>query len=189
MIAYIKGVITQINIDSLLIENNNVGYEVFFARPENVSLNQEIKLFTYHKVSEDEESLYGFMTESQLKFFKQLLSVKGIGAKSAMNIFSKVNIENLIEAISNNDVDFLQSISGIGAKSAAQIILDLSGKLSVGKDIENSLTLSSLFDSLKSLGYKNNEINTIIQKLSDINEKSESEILKEALQLLAKNRG
>jgi Holliday junction DNA helicase RuvA len=189
MIAYIKGIITQINIDSLIIENHNIGYEVFFARPESVSLNQEIQLFTYHKLAEDESSLYGFSKAADLRFFKQLLSVKGIGAKSAMIILAKVNIDRLMSAIAASDIDFLKSISGVGNKSASQIILDLQGKLTVSNENIDVTVLSSLQDSLRSLGYRPAEIAGITEHLVDVEGQSEAEILKQALQLLAKRRG
>jgi len=188
MIAYIKGTVVHINIDSLIIENNDIGYEVFFARPERVNVNQEIKLFTYHKVAEEEDSLYGFENQSDLNFFKQLLSVKGIGAKSAMNIFAQVNIQQLITAISTNDIDFLRNISGIGPKSAAQILLDLAGKLALSENTSKSLAISSLSDSLRSLGYKSQEIAVITGQLADIDDLDEAEVLRQALQLLAKRR-
>jgi len=189
MIAYLKGNIVQINLESLIVENNGIGYEVFFARPETVSLNQDIQLFTYHRIAEDDQSLFGFTKQSELSFFKQLVSVKGIGAKSAMNIFAKVNIDNLISAITMGNIDFLKSINGVGNKSAAQIILDLQGKLAISKSSESSLVVSGLQDSLRSLGYRSAEIAAITEQLIDIEGKSEPEVLKQALQLLAKNRG
>ncbi len=189
MIAYIKGKVVKINIDSLIIENNNIGYEVFFARPENVSLDQEIQLFTYQKIAEDEQSLYGFTRPADLSFFKQLVSVKGIGAKSAMNIFAKVNVDSLIAAINDSNVDFLRSISGIGAKSAAQIILDLQGKLALSPNSETSLAFSTLQDSLRSLGYKAGEIAALSEQLKDVRDLDETQLLKKALQLLASKRG
>ena len=189
MIAYIKGKVTQINLDCLIVECGGIGYQIFFAHPENVSLEQEIQLHTYHKVAEDEQSLYGFDKPYELNFFKQLIAVKGIGAKSAMNILAKVNIDSLITAIGSGNIDFLRSIGGIGAKSAAQIILDLQGKLTFSDNSENALTYSVLQDSLRSLGYKAAEIAGITEALTDIADKSETEILKEALQLLAKQRG
>jgi len=189
MIAYIKGTISQINLDSLVIDNNGIGYEVFFSRPEKVTLNQEIMLHTYHKVAEEDQSLYGFEKISELRFFKQLLSVKGIGAKSAMNILSQVNIDTLITAIAQNNLDYLKTISGIGNKSASQIILDLQGKLTLAVDSENSLAVGFLQDSLRSLGYKNSEINAIVNELADKEGWEEAELLKQALQLLAKKRG
>jgi Holliday junction DNA helicase RuvA len=188
MIAYIRGKVVQINIDSLIVETRDIGYEIFFARPERVSIDQEIKLYTYHKLSEDEDSLYGFESHNDLNFFKQLLSVKGIGAKSAMNIFGQVNVQQLMEAIIANDIDFLRHISGIGPKSAAQILLDLSGKLAITENTAKSLVISSLHDSLQSLGYRSQEIAVITGQLADIEDLDEAEVLKQALQLLAKRR-
>ncbi len=189
MIAYIKGLVTNISLNSIIIENNGIGYEVFFSRPEKVSLNQEILIYTYQKVAEDELSLYGFLSREDLTFFSKLLSVKGIGAKSAINILSKTNLNSLVNAIESGDQNYLKTINGIGAKSAGQIVLDLKGKLDFVSENTNNLVFENLSESLRYLGYKTNEIQAITKQLSDYQNEKEEFILKKALQLLAARRG
>lgn len=189
MIAYIKGTITNIELDKIILENNDIGYEIYFSRPERVNVGDNITVYTYQRVAEDDLSLFGFLDKRNLEFFIKLLSVKGIGAKSANNIIANSNLDTLVNAINSDDISYLKTINGIGNKSASQIILDLKGKLAVDKKELSIPVFDSLKESLKYLGYKNAEINSIITQLSEYSEESEEFVLKKALQLLASKRG
>ena len=90
MIAYIKGKVVQVNLDSLIVENAGIGYEVFFARPETITLNQDIHLYTYHKVAEDEQSLFGFLKLSEFN---------GAVAGLYDNNFSHTNFASFPDAV------------------------------------------------------------------------------------------
>lgn len=189
MIAYIKGRITGIELDKIVVENNGIGYEIYFSRPEQVNINDDVLVYTFQRVAEDDLSLYGFLDKKNLEFFIKLLSVKGIGAKSANNIMANSNIDTLVNAINNDDVTYLKTINGIGNKSASQIILDLKGKLAVASKEVRIPVFDSLKESLKYLGYKSVEINSIVKQLSEYENESEDVVLKKALQLLASKRG
>ncbi|MFV0254967.1 MAG: Holliday junction branch migration protein RuvA [Erysipelotrichaceae bacterium] len=189
MIAYIKGIITNVELDRIIVENQGIGYEIYFSRPERVSINDEVKIYTYQKVAEDELSLFGFLDKRNLDFFIKLLSVKGIGAKSANNIIANSNLDTLVAAINADDLNYLKTINGIGNKSAAQIILDLKGKLAISSNEIKVPVFESLKESLKYLGYKSSQINSIIMQLSEYEFESEEVVLKKALQLLASKRG
>ncbi len=189
MIAYIKGIVKQINLDIIIVENSGVGYNIFFNRPEKLSLQDEVLIYIFQRLSEDEISLFGFLSLEELTFFKKLISVKGIGPKSAMNIMANVNLPSLINAIEHNDQGYLRSINGIGPKSAAQIILDLKGKLDFINEEKKNNIFVNLEQSLQSLGYKSAEITKITKELKEYENESEEFVLKKALQMLASRRG
>lgn len=188
MITYVKGIISEIYLDHIVVENNGLGYLIYFNKSDLVSEGQEMCIYTFQKVSEDALDLFGFLTKEELNFFLRLLKVKGIGAKSAMNIMTNTNLTSLIQAIEVSDVDYLRSINGIGEKSAAQIILDLKGKFNFDDKNVNENILTNVEESLKSLGYRRTEIQKIAKELRQSNESSEQAILKQALQLLAAKR-
>ena len=124
-------------------------------------------MFTYQHIREDENTLYGFLSAAEKDLFIKLISVKGLGPKTAMNMFSAMSMERILDAIETGDVALIKSLPGIGAKTASQIVLDLKGKLvqvsstpkaSVSAEVKDAL------DALKALGYKGNEL-TGVEKL------------------------
>jgi len=189
MIAYLKGIVTVIKPDEIVVEVAGIGYRVFFYAVDRISLNQELMVYTYQKVSEDDLSLFGFLDQTAYEFFLRLISVKGIGTRSAMNIMRSTSLSNLMKAIESGDVAWLKSINGIGNKSASQIILDLKGKLDfhmeedgLSDDIWNEIS-----ETLKSLGYRQLEVNQVGKALKgQFNELSLEDGLKLALQYLAR---
>lgn len=187
MIAFLKGNIALIELDYVLMEVHGVGYKVFFSSPEKVKLNEETQLFTYQHVREDELALYGFLTQEEHGLFLKLISVKGLGPKTAMGIFGKFSSAQIIQSIENKDVDFLKSLPGIGNKTASQIILDLKGKLVNVKDAkEIDDEILDALEGLKSLGYKVGELKKIEKYLKEKPGLSSDEYLKIGLQLLMK---
>lgn len=191
MISYIKGQVTHLGSDWVIIENSGLGYQVYFARPESLHLNQNVQLHTYHLIREDEQSLYGFLTTESYELFLRLISVKGVGCKTANTIFTAAQPSQLIQAIEQSDVAFLRKMPGIGAKTAQQIILDLKGKLvsaSIEKVSQSEQVLETL-EALKQLGYKSSELSFLIKPLNESLDQNIDVLLKTALKLLNQRKG
>ncbi len=191
MIAFIKGKVHSIALDHIIMDCNNVGYHIYFASAEKIRINEELTIYTYQHVREDEISLFGFLANEEKAFFMKLISVKGVGPKTAMNILGFSNYQNIITAIEENNLAFIKSLPGIGTKSASQIILDLKGKLVTADN--NQVASKDYLDALeglKSLGYKAAEL-TFLNKMFKENPKSSTdEYLKYGLKLLNdKKRG
>ncbi|MEG0177852.1 MAG: Holliday junction branch migration protein RuvA [Anaerorhabdus sp.] len=189
MIAFIRGTVFAYGIDWIILDNHGIGYRLFFGHPEAVKLNQEIQIFTYQHVREDELSLYGFLSLEEQELFLKLISVKGLGPKTAMAMCSKFPYSQIVQSIENGDVAFLKGMPGVGAKTASQIILDLKGKLiSADKKEPMSSEINDAIEGLKSLGYKQGEVQSIANKLSERPGLSSDEYLKMGLQLLMKKK-
>ncbi|MEF9967481.1 MAG: Holliday junction branch migration protein RuvA [Longicatena sp.] len=192
MIAFIKGIIHSYSKDSLIIENNGIGYRVYISNPASVRLNAEVILYTYQHVREDAITLFGFATTEEHDLFLQLISVKGVGPKTALNMLSAMKVKEMMQAIENNDIKALKGLPGIGAKAASQIVLDLKGKLvEEAKEIElqENEQLKDALEALQSLGYKNAEINSIKKELSLQEQKTCDQYIRFALSILAKRKG
>lgn len=192
MISYIKGVIAFRSADSIIVEKDGIGYTVNFSQQDKVNINDQVMIFTYLHVREDDLSLFGFLSFEDLEFFKRLISVKGIGPKMAMNMFIRSDSSKMISAIEEGDVNYLKTLPGIGAKTASQVILDLKGKLianSIDKVVTNEKVAEAM-SGLKNLGYKVTELNGIEKQLVEVSsDKSVSELIRLGLQLLLKSKG
>ena len=192
MIAMIKGTVFSAGLDWLIIENQGIGYKVFFSRPETVRLNQEIRVYTYQHVREDEISLFGFSSMEEQDLFIKLISVKGVGPKTAMNILAASGYAQMVQMIETGDVAALKKMPGIGAKTASQIILDLKGKLVSATEDEPKATqaIEDALAALKSLGYKQSELAGLTKVMKEHPEMSTDEYVKLGLQtLLQRKRG
>ena len=192
MIAFIKGIIHSYSNDSLIIENNGIGYRIYISNPQSVRLNSEVILYTYQHVREDAITLFGFKTMEEHDLFLQLISVKGVGPKTALAMLAVCPVKQMIEAIEHNDVKLLKSLPGIGAKSASQIVLDLKGKLveEVSEiQVKENAELVDAIEALKALGYKNAEINSIKKELSEESFATSDQYIRKALSILAKRKG
>src|SRR5690625_2914593 len=132
MIAYVKGIITFIQENAVIVDVNGIGYEIICPDPFVFQsyLKKETFIYTYHHVREDVQSLYGFKTEDEKLLFEKLISVSGIGPKSAVTILGSVHVPEFIGAVEQEDEKYLTQFPGVGKKTARQIILDLKGKLS-----------------------------------------------------------
>ena len=180
MYDYIIGKITDIESDHVVVETNNIGYSIFTPNPYSYKNNEEVKVFLYNKVGEEEDSLYGFKTKDERGFFLKLINVKGLGPKIAMPILAGGNVQTIMDAIERQDISYLQKFPKVGEKLARQIILDLKGKL-VSKEEEKSVN-SEVVLALESLGYKRIDINKVIKDVDQ--SKRVEEQIKEALKLL-----
>lgn len=192
MIAFIKGIVHSYSNDSLIIENNGIGYRVFISNPNVVSLQSEVILYTYQHVREDAITLFGFTSMEEHDLFLRLISVKGVGPKTALNMLAVCPTKHMIEAIEQNDVKQLKALPGIGAKTASQIVLDLKGKLVeevTEIEIKENNELLDALEALKALGYKTAEINSIKKELSLLQHTSSDQYIRSALSILAKRKG
>ena len=181
MYEYIKGKITEIEANYIVIDNNGIGYIVYVASPYSYR-EEETKVYIYQYVKEDELSLYGFKTKEEKDLFLKLIGVKGLGCKMALPMFATNSNTNIIDAIEKEDVTYLKKFPKIGDKVARQIILDLKGKLVSNNT--NTVNNTELIEALKALGYKVNDINKILSKI-DSSKTLENQI-KDALKLLLK---
>ncbi len=184
MYAYINGVVTEIESNYIVLDNNGVGYLVFTPNPYSFNVNETYKVYLYQLIKEDEHSLYGFKTKEEKDLFLKLIEVKGLGCKMALPMLATGSISGIIDAIERENILYLKKFPKIGDKVARQIILDLKGKLVSGKEVVNSKDFSELTEALKSLGYKTNDINKILPNIN-ASEDVENQI-KDALRLLLK---
>ena len=185
MYDYIKGTITYIKNNAIVVENNGIGYLVYVANPYSYELNKEYKVYVYQHVMEDENSLYGFKSVEEKEFFLKLISVKGLGCKMALPILAVGSIDGIMDAIERENILYLKKFPKIGDKLARQIVLDLKGKLEfigVGLSDDELQVENELKEALIALGYKEKEIIPVISKV-DTSLPIEGQI-KDALKLL-----
>lgn len=192
MIAFIKGMVHSYTNDSLIIEHQGMGYRIYIANPSAVQLHTEVTLYTYMHVREDALTLFGFTSMEEHDLFLQLISVKGVGPKTALAMLGVCPASQMIMAIEQNDVKTLKSLPGIGAKTASQIVLDLKGKLvqEVSEiEVEENLELKDALEALKALGYKQSELNSIKKELAACEYQTSDQYVRSALTMLAKRKG
>lgn len=194
MFEYLKGLITSVTPSYIVVDVQGVGYKVQVANPYRYEENQEARVYVEQVVRDNEQALYGFYDLNEKNIFLHLISVSGIGPKSALAILAGQDLQGLIHAIENDDVKYLTKFPKIGKKTAQQIILDLSGKFTAEGQMtlgEEPTTFSSgnqeLEDglaALESLGYSPKEISRIKPQLEKENLKSADEYLRAGLKLI-----
>jgi Holliday junction DNA helicase RuvA len=171
MIAYLKGTIKYKDESTIILLANNIGYKIAVVADilNNKKISDEIELFIHEHFREDADDLYGFNTIEELNFFEDLISVSGVGPKSAMNILSRYQTEDIKKSIIHGDTSLLTKVSGIGKKTADRIILELKNKISVvgGKgEYQPAMDLDDdAISALMSLGYHKSQA---VQALSKI---------------------
>jgi len=184
MYSYIKGLVTEINSNYIVVDNSGIGYTVFTGNPYQFEENKEYQIYLYQYVREDEISLYGFKSLEEKELFLKLISVKGLGCKMALPMLATGSIEGIIDAIERENILYLKKFPKIGEKVARQIILDLKGKLNTNVVGTSHKDFDELIEVLKGLGYKLPDINKILPSIkSDL---SIEEQVKEALKLMLK---
>ena len=184
MYSYIIGTVTGYDKNCIILENNKIGYLINVANPYSFKMNEEIKVYLYNHIKEDENSLYGFKTLEEKDLFLKLISVKGIGPKMALPILATGSINGIVDAIERENILYLKKFPKIGEKAARQIILDLKGKIKIdGIEVQDS-NYEELQEVLKGLGYKDKDYKNIINKV-DSTLPIELQV-KEALKLLLK---
>lgn len=200
MIAYIKGKLTYIQDNAVVVDVGGIGYEIICGNPFvfQSSLNEEIFIHTYHHVREDVQSLYGFKNEDEKYLFTKIISVSGIGPKSGIAILGSVDVSEFVAAVEQEDEKYLTQFPGVGKKTARQIILDLKGKLTSLLSIFDQLeevdttkqavpnSVNEAQEALKALGYSDQEIRSIVPALRKEGDLTTDEVIRKALALLMK---
>lgn len=141
MYKYVKGTLTESDIDSIVVEASGVGYNLFVTAQTLNKLpdyGSEIKVYTYLVVREDAMILYGFLSKDELAVFKNLISVNGVGPKGAIGILSVLSTNELRFAVAAGDSKAISKAPGVGAKTAQRIILELKDKLKLEDALENN---------------------------------------------------
>ncbi|MEG2457810.1 MAG: Holliday junction branch migration protein RuvA [Bacilli bacterium] len=180
MYDFFIGTIISNTPNSVTICVGNIGYKVFTPNPYVFKENEDVKIYLYNQIREDENSLYGFKTEEERSLFLRLINVKGLGPKGALPMLATGSVDGIIDAIDRENILYLTKFPKIGEKIARQIILDLKGKLVLSK--EGSIINEELAEVLSSLGYKQPDIKRVIPNISrDIPIEQQ---IKEALKLL-----
>ena len=198
MISYVKGILSEKFTDSVVVESGGFGVEIYV--PEVLvkslpSIGESVCIYTFFKVSEDAMSLYGFLNRQDLDLFKKLISVSGIGAKTALGIMSNLDSLTLCQAIVSEDIKLISKAPGIGTKTAKRMILELKDKISSDDIIPESYANESVkvthtpayddvLSALIALGYKEFDANKAISLVKDYENMDEEKLLKQALKNL-----
>ena len=184
MFNYIKGKVVDQESNYIVVESNNIGFQIHVANPYSCELGSNEQIFLYNHIREEEYTLYGFKNKEEKELFLRLINVKGLGPKMALPMLATGSVSGIIDAIDRENVLYLTKFPKIGEKIARQIILDLKGKLAANLQDENNSTNDELIDVLTSLGYKNSDIKKVIKSI-DYSLPIELQV-KEALKLLLK---
>ena len=203
MLAYIKGILEIKTKGYIVVEAGGLGYKIFM--PESTIANtgnigDKVQIYTFMRVREDDVSLYGFLTNEELRMFELLLSVSGIGAKGALGILSNITPSQFALAVISNDVAILKKVPGIGPKTAQRAILELKDKLKKEQEIsiaegeetsnieqivKEDEKVSEAISALQVLGYSKREIVEALQTI-EVTSLSVEDIIKKGLANLAK---
>lgn len=206
MLAYIKGKLEMKMTGYIVIDIGGLGYKIFMSDSgiEKIgNIGEVVKVHTYYKVREDDISIFGFNTLEELRMFELLISVSGIGAKTALAMLAVCDPTDFAISIISEDIKTLTQIPGIGAKSAQRIILELKDKIKKEQQIqeltqatkgiktnvevamENSQKIDEAIAALQVLGYNKKEIEKVFDKL-DKKELSTEDLIRKGLAVLGK---
>ena len=192
MISYIKGTIVDMEADQIILECQDIGYRIFVPASffsEYQKTGSKVKVFTFLNVKEDSVTLFGFSSKDELKLFKKMITVSGIGPKGALAILSAMTVEQLKLAILSEDAKAIAKAPGIGAKTASKLILELKDKVSfddIFSPVETAKMASSAdpvsaavkrdaVEGLTALGYSPSEALNAVERAAteDINDAGE----------------
>lgn len=179
MYGYLKGVIKEVKPTHVILENNDIGYIIIVPNPYIYNLEDKVIIYTYHHIREDIFNLYGFISVEAKDLFIKLISVSGIGPKTALSIMAADNIDEVVVAIENSDLKFLTKFPGIGKKTASQIILDLKGKLVKEEELITFGNMDDAKSALLALGYSTREVTRVLKNIDS--SLDVEEIIKQAL--------
>lgn len=203
---YIKGIVAAVSPYYIVIETNQIGYQIAVGNPFRYSahLEKEVTVYVHQVIRDDAHLLYGFASLEEKQLFLKLISVSGIGPKSGLAIMASDDHDGLVHAIENQDATYLMKFPGVGKKTAQQLILDLQGKLEeisaakghftmTGKQATlfetgqaNQQGLVEAVEALKALGYSEREIKRIKDDLKQADATSTDDYLRVGLKLLMK---
>jgi len=170
MIGMLKGKVLTTIDSSLVIDIQGVGYKV--AVPKHLLLkshDSDLTLFTHTHVREDLLELYGFESKEDLKLFELLISVSGVGCKSALGIFALGKRADIIKAVQQADASFFTSVPRLGKKNSQKIIIELKNKLGGTEDLDLSDNTgdTDVLDALQSFGFTEREASIALRKIDD----------------------
>lgn len=193
MISYITGIVEDIETDKVILDNNGMGYGIFmpFNILEKIGIGEKLKIYTYFSVREDAMQLFGFLTKEELKIFKLLIGVSGVGPKGAMAIVGACPGDSLQMAIISGDAKAISKAPGIGNKTAQRIIIELKDKLDLESMFmtENHGETASIVgggqseavEALVALGYSQTMAFNAVKKIKNPENMGVEELLKQAL--------
>lgn len=201
MISYIKGELSAVEEDKIIVETNGIGYGIFMpaqAMGQLPPAGQEVKIYTYLNVREDAMQLFGFLTKDDLNVFKLVIGVSGIGPKGGLSILSKLSPDDLRFAVLANDAKAISAAPGIGKKTAEKLIIELKDKLSVEDILERNAGVSDIaqtpdysnavqaeaVEALTALGYGSTESMKAVKKVPITENATVEEVLKQALKYM-----
>ena len=200
MIAFVSGILEMKLNGYILTDVGGIRYKVFMSESAIDNLGNtgdKVKVYTHHHVREDDISLYGFLTMEELNMFELLISVSGVGAKSALSILANVEPSSFALAVISNDTSKLVKIPGVGAKTAARIVLELKDKLKnqdlvdkkkeiVEKNTLDNKNIDEAISALQVLGYNRKDIEKVFEKM-ELDNLSLEQIIKLGLKYLSRN--
>jgi len=191
MISYLEGKILDKNEKFFVVDVNGIGYKIFSHSgilekiPEN---GQNVKIWTHLYVREDAMDLYGFLNKEELEFFEILISISGIGPRSALGILEVASVSSLKQAIVSEDETFFTKVSGIGRKTAQRLILELKSKLAKTVVLEKGGSFKEMgdaFEALVALGYRQSDVRRVLNELPKDMKSAEAKV-KEVLKRLGR---
>ena len=203
MLSYIIGEVAEISADTVVVENNGIGFNIKTSAMTIDSLppvGDMVRIYTYLHVREDAMQIFGFLSKDELEVFKLLLDVNGIGPKGALGILSAISTDDLRFAVLSDDVNLIKSCPGVGAKTAQKLIIELKDKLRLEDAFEMAvnnnnkkntvqdntvIVMNEAVEALVSLGYSSKDAIAAVKKVENIQNKNSEQILKEALKGLA----
>lgn len=203
MLSYIIGEVAEISADTVVVENNGIGFNIKTSAMTIDSLppvGDMVRIYTYLHVREDAMQIFGFLSKDELEVFKLLLNVNGIGPKGALGILSAISTDDLRFAVLSDDVNLIKSCPGVGAKTAQKLIIELKDKLRLEDAFEMAVNnnnkkntvqdntvidMNEAVEALVSLGYSSKDAIAAVKKVENIQNKNSEQILKEALKGLA----
>ena len=199
MISYIKGMVADIEDNAVIIECGGIGYRIFTTPQvlqEDLRIGEDIAIYTYLQVKEDDMQLYGFTSRDDLQIYKLLISVNGIGPKAGLGILSGLSADEIRFAVLADDAATISKAPGVGKKTAQKLILELKDKLNLQDAFEQKLVnrnssvnngtneaQKEAVEALSALGYSATEALKAVRKVDNANE-DVSVLLKEALKLI-----
>ena len=198
MFAYVKGSLEEKMSHFIVVETMGIGYKIFMSKTaigRVGEIGSTVKIYTHYHVREDEISLYGFLSNEELNMFELLISVSGVGEKSAIAMLSNISPSDFAVSIIQNDITKLTKVPGIGKKTAQRIVLELKDKLKAEQEIakteESNIpikideTMDEAISALQILGYNRKEIEKAFEKF-DYQAMSIEDVIRNGLKYLAK---
>lgn len=185
MIYFLKGKVEFLRNDSIILNVENVGYQVFVSHVSNYKINDVVQVFTYNVIKEDCSYLIGFPTIEEKTLFLSLIKVNGLGPKTAISALRVTTPEEFNKAVDCGNVSFLKKLPGISDRVAYQIILDLKGKVPSKSTEVDIKVYDEAKTALNNLGFKKSQIDKVLSSINEPNITVE-QLVKLALQKLNK---